>query len=186
MVALSALWLPILLSSVIVFVASFVIHTVLPFHKNDLLKLPNEDKVMDALRALNIAPGDYMMPKASSAQEMRSAEFLEKHKRGPVVVMTVIPSGPMSMTPMLAMWFAYCVVIGILSAYVTGRALGVGSDYLRVFRFAGTTAFIAYSAALWQASIWYRRSWGTTIRMTIDGLIYGLLTAGTFGWLWPH
>jgi hypothetical protein len=64
--------------------------------------------------------------------------------------------------------------------------LPAGSDYLRVFRFAGTTAFIAYSAALWQMPIWYRRSWVITIKATVDGLIYALLTAGTFGWLWPR
>jgi len=25
-----------------------------------------------------------------------------------------------------------------------------------------------------------------TIKEVVDGLIYGLLTAGTFGWLWPR
>jgi hypothetical protein len=34
-------------------------------------------------------------------------------------------------------------------------------------------------------SIWYHRSWGTTLRYTVDGLVYALLTAGIFGWLWP-
>ena len=58
--------------------------------------------------------------------------------------------------------------------------------YLRVFRFAGATAFIGYAVALWQMSIWYRRAWSTTIKATVDGLIYALLTAGTFGWLWPR
>jgi len=186
MVPLSALWLPILLSSVIVFVVSSIIHTVLPWHKNDYRRLPNEDKVLDALRPFGIAPGDYLAPKPESAQEMRSAAFLEKRARGPVIAVTVFPNGPASMAPMLVQWFLYSVVIGALAGYVTGRALPAGSDYLRVFRFAGTTAFIAYSVALWQASIWFRRSWGTTIRGTIDGLLYGLLTAGTFGWLWPH
>jgi hypothetical protein len=35
-------------------------------------------------------------------------------------------------------------------------------------------------------SIWYSRAWINTIKSTIDGLIYALLTAGTFGWLWPR
>jgi len=38
---------------------------------------------------------------------------------------------------------------------------------------------------LWQMSIWYRRSWSTTLKATLDGVIYGLLTGGAFGWLWP-
>ena len=186
MVGLAALWLPILLSSALVFVLSSVIHTVLPWHKSDYPKLPNEDRVMDALRPLAIPPGDYMMPRPSSRQEMRSPQFVEKFKKGPVVMFTVFPGGSMSMGKNLVMWFLYSVVVGCFAAYVAGRALPAGAAYLQVFRFAGVTAFVAYSVALWQMSIWYHRSWVTTIKATVDGLIYALLTAGTFGWLWPR
>jgi hypothetical protein len=186
MTGLSSLWLPILLSAVIVFLASSVIHMMLPWHKSDYPKMPNEDKVMDALRPLAIPPGDYMIPRPASTQDMRTPEFLEKMKKGPVVVMTVLPNGPMGMGKNLTQWFLYSVVVGVFGAYVAGRALPPGAPYLTVFRFVGVTAFLAYSAALWQMSIWYRRAWITTIKATVDGLIYGLLTAGTFGWLWPH
>jgi hypothetical protein len=186
MVGIFELWLPILLSAVIVFVVSSIIHTVTPWHKSDYPKLPNEDKVMDALRPFAIPPGDYMMPRPSSSKEMRSPEFLDKMKKGPVVIFTVIPSGPHKMGKNLVTWFLYSVVVGIFAAYVAGRALPPGSEFLHVFRFAGTTAFVGYSLALWQMSVWYHRSWSTTIKATIDGLIYGLLTAGTFGWLWPR
>jgi hypothetical protein len=86
----------------------------------------------------------------------------------------------------LVMWFLYTAVMGLFAAYITGRALPVGSTYLHVFRFAGATTFLGYSAALWQMSIWYNRPWSTTIKTTVDGLIYALLTAGVFGWLWPQ
>ena len=111
--------------------------------------------------------------------------FAERFKQGPVVMLTVMPS-EMSMGRNLAMWFAYCVVVGAFAAYITGRALPPGAAYVQVFRFAGATAFIAYSAALWQMSIWYRRAWTTTIKATVDGLIFACLTAGAFGWLWPR
>ena len=186
MTPLFALWLPILLSAVIVFVVSSVIHMALPWHKSDYPKMPNEEKVMDLLRPLAIPPGDYMVPRPSSREEMRSPAFLEKFNRGPVLMMTVMPSGSMAMGRNLAMWFGYAVVVGIFAAYVAGRALGPGTAYLQVFRFVGATAFIGYTLALWQMSIWYRRAWSTTIKATVDGLIYALLTAGTFGWLWPH
>jgi hypothetical protein len=74
----------------------------------------------------------------------------------------------------------------VFAAYLASRALPPGAPYLEVFRFAGCTAFVGYTLALWQMTIWYRRALGTTIRSTIDGLIYALLTAGVFGWLWPH
>jgi hypothetical protein len=186
MTGLSALWLPILLSAVLVFVASSLIHMVLPWHKSDYPKLPNEQKVIDALRPFAIPPGDYMVPRPSSRQEMQSPEFAAKMKAGPVMVLTVMPSGAMSMGRNLGLWFVYCIAVGVFAAYVTGRALPPGVVYLRVFRFAGATAFIGYAVALWQMSIWYRRAWSTTFKATVDGLIYALLTAGIFGWLWPR
>jgi hypothetical protein len=186
MTELAALWLPILLSSVIVFIVSSVIHMVLPWHKSDYPKVPNEDKVMDALRPFAIPAGDYMIPRPSSRQEMRSPEFLEKMKKGPVLVLTVLPNGPTSMGKNLTLWFIYSAVVGLFAAYIAARALPVGADYLQIFRFVGTTAFVGYSVAIWQTSIWYGRAWSTTLKVTVDGLIYALLTAGTFGWLWPR
>ena len=186
MTPLASLWLPVLLSAVIVFVVSSIIHMVMPWHKSDYGRIPQEDKFMDALRPLAIPPGDYMVPRPSSMKEMGSPEFAEKIKKGPVMVVTVMANAKASMGKNLVLWFIYSLVVGLLAAYVAGRALPVGAPYLHVFRFAGTTAFIAYSVALWQMSIWYRRSWATTIKATIDGLIYGLLTAGVFGWLWPR
>ena len=186
MTGLGHLWLPILLSAVAVFVASSVIHMALPWHKGDYRTLPDEGRVLDALRAFSIPPGDYLAPRPASMEDMRSPGFAEKMKKGPVLVATVLPNGPASMGRNLGMWFAYDVVMGVFAAYVAGRALAPGAHYLHVFRFAGVTAFIGYAAALWQFSIWYRRAWGTTIRSTIDGLVYALLTAGIFGWLWPR
>ncbi|HEU5250917.1 MAG TPA: hypothetical protein VFW15_13095 [Thermoanaerobaculia bacterium] len=186
MVPVTSLWLPILLSAVIVFVASSILHMVLRYHRTDFAKLPAEDEIADALRKNGVAPGDYMFPYAEGPAAMKDPAFLEKRKRGPIGVLTVIPGGSVSMAPYLAQWFVYCVVVGVFAAYVAGRALAPGAPYPSVFRFAGCTAFVAYSLALWQNSIWYRRKWSTTIKSNFDGLLYGLLTAGTFGWLWPR
>ena len=186
MVPLTSLWMPILLSAVIVFVASSILHMVLPVHRGDFRPLPSEDATMEALRRFNIPPGDYMVPCAGGPEAMKSPAFREKMNAGPVAVMTVMKSGPPSMSANLVQWFVYCVVVGVFAAYIAGRALPAGTDYLQVFRFAGCTAFVGYALALWQDSIWYKRAWLTTIKSTIDGLIYACLTAGTFGWLWPR
>lgn len=185
MVPIMSLWLPILLSAVIVFIASSIIHMFLPWHKGEYPKVANEEKVMDALRPLDIKPGDYMVPRADSMEDMKSAAFAEKLKKGPVMILTVLPGGSMSMTPNLIQWFLYLLVIGVFAAYVAGRALTADASYLQVYRFVGVTAFLGYSVALWQMSIWYKRSWVTTIKATVDGFVYALLTAGVFGWLWP-
>jgi hypothetical protein len=185
MTSLFALWLPVLVSAVIVFFASSLIHMVLPWHKSDFPKMSNEDQVMAALRPLGIPPGDYFFPRPADRNDMRSPAFAEKIRQGPVAVMTVMPAA-MSMGRNLAFWFVYCAVANFFAAYVASRALAPGADYPKVFQFVGATAFIGYTLALWQMSIWYHRSWSTTIKSTIDGLIYAMLTAGTFGWLWPR
>ncbi len=184
MVSILSLWLPILLAAVLVFIVSSIIHTVLTYHDSDFQKLPAEAQVMDALRQANIPPGDYVMPHAARS-ERKSPEFQEKMTKGPVAFMTVFPSGAMNMGTSLIQWFVYCVVVSIIAAYVAGRAVEPGAPYLEVFRFAGTTAFACYALALWQNSIWFKRSWPATIKSTADGLVYALLTAGAFGWLWP-
>jgi hypothetical protein len=185
MVTIMSLWLPILLSAVLVFVLSSIIHMVLGYHNSDFAKLPKEDDVMDALRPFSIPPGEYHMPYAGTMKEMGTPEFTEKMNKGPMAFMTVLESGPPKMGVQLVSWFVYSIVIGIFAAYVTSRALDPGADYRSVFRIAGATAFIGYSAALWQNSIWYKRAWSSTLKSTFDGLVYALFTAGIFGWLWP-
>ncbi len=186
MSVLHALWLPILLSSVFVFVCSFILNAALPWHKSDYGKVPDEDRVMEALRPFGIPPGDYMLPRCTSAAESKAPAFIEKVKKGPVMIFTVMPNQMFEMGKSLGLWFVYLLAIGFFSAYVSLHALPVGAACRQVCRFVGTTAFLAYAGALWQMSIWYRRSWATTIKFTIDGLIYAGITAATFGWLWPR
>ncbi len=186
MVPVMSLAIPIVVSAVIVFVASSIIHMVLPFHRNDVRKLPNEDEALDAFRRLNLAPGDYAAPHADGPEGMKKPEFIAKMSKGPIVFLTVAPGGSVSMSTSLTLWFLYSVVVSVFAAYIAGRALGAGVSYLAVFRFVGASAFMGYALALAQNSIWYKRNWGMTIRSMIDGFVYALLTAGTFGWLWPR
>lgn len=185
MISVLSLWLPILLSAVFVFVVSSIIYMLLSYHYNDFSRVPSEDQVMDALRPFNIPPGNYAMPRYANMKEMNSPEFQEKMSKGPVAMMTVLPNGPAKMGKSLVLWFLYAVLVGIFAAYIAGRALGPGVHYLQVFRFVGCTAFVGYSLGLLQESIWYSRNWGATFRSMFDGLIYALVTAGVFGWLWP-
>jgi hypothetical protein len=186
MVSLFALWLPIVLSSVIVFLVSFLIHTVFAYHRGDFRSLPDEDGIAAALRKAQVPPGSFMLPHAGNPSEMRSPEFREKMEKGPIAIMTVRAGGKISMSSNLIQWFLYSIVIGIFSAYVASRALGADAHYLHVFRFVGFTAFMCYTVAGWQDSIWWSRPWSITLKNTFDGLIYALLTAGVFGWLWPR
>ena len=186
MVPVLSLLIPIALSAVFVFIASSIIHMATPWHNNDLALVPDEDGVMNALRPFNIPPGDYAMPKASSMKQMQSPEFVAKFKAGPVAFMTVRPNGEMSMSRSLILWFIYSLVVSMVAGYIAGVAFGPGAEYLRIFQVAGCVAFAGYALGQAHESIWWGRSWGRTFRNMAVGLLYGLLTGGTFGWLWPR
>jgi hypothetical protein len=184
-VALAALWLPILLSAVIVFVASAIMHMVLPYHRSDYNQLPDEEKMLTSLRPSNLKRGIYVFPYCLP-KDMKTPAAIEKYKQGPVGFLTIVPSGPPAMSTYLVQWFLFCVLVNFFVAYLTAHTVAAGSNYLAVFRVAGTAAFLAYGLGHLTNGIWRGHTWSATIKEVIDGLIYGLLTAGTFGWLWPH
>jgi hypothetical protein len=186
MISIVALWLPILVSAALVFVVSSVIHMLLGYHRNDFHRVPSEDAVLEGLRRADLTPGDYAIPYAGTMEAMKSEEYRQKVERGPVAFMTVIDKNRVfNMTSPLAQWFLYSVLVGILAAYLAGRTFGPGAEYLDVFRVTGTVAFAGYAMALMQRSIWFAQRWSVTLKSMFDGLVYALVTAGTFGWLWP-
>ena len=185
MVALSQLWLPILLSAVIVFVASSIIHMVLPYHKSDYKKLPDEDGVRAALRAGNLKPGLYHFPYCTH-KDMKTPEAQAKFKEGPVGLVTIFPNGPPNMGKFLGLWFVYCLIVGFVAAYLAAHTIAPMAPYRHVFRAAGLAAFLAYGVGPLVNGIWKGQPWSMTLKEALDGVIYSALTAGTFGWLWPR
>lgn len=185
MVALTELWLPILLSAVFVFIASSIIHMAIPVHKGDFKKMPGEDKVLAEMRAQGLQPGSYMFPCAGSMKDMCTPEMIEKCKQGPVGFLTVVPSGAPGMGKNLVQWFLYCVVISAFVAYVATLSLNRGAALMPVFRLACVVALLGYAMHALPDSIWKGQQWSITIKFVCDGIIYGLITGVTFGWLWP-
>jgi len=185
MVSLAALWLPILLAAVIVFVASSIIHMVLPYHKTNYRQLPDEEKLRAAIRAAAPSPGLYNLPYCTH-KDLKSPETAAKFAEGPVGHMIVLPNGPVSMGKYLGLWFAFCLVVGFFVAYLAAHTVGHGAPYRHVFRVVGSAAFLAYGIGTLANGIWKSFPWKMVLFETFDGLIYSLLTAGTFGWLWPR
>ena len=185
MVALSALWLPIVVSAVVVFIVSSIIHMALGYHASDFGRLPREEDVRAAIRNAGVKPGAYMFPACGSMKDMGAPEAKAKFEQGPVGILTVLPNGMPKMPKMLVLWFVYTLVIGLFAAYLASRTLAPGAHYLQVFRVVGCSAFLAYAGAHAADPIWRGASWSTTLKNLFDGLVYGLMTAGVFGWLWP-
>ena len=183
-----SLWLPIIAAAISVFIASSLVHMVLPYHRSDVKKLPvdKEDALLDAFARLGVAPDDYLVPHGGGPAGMRDPAFIAKSKKGPRVFFSLGPGEAPAMGPYLGLWFAYCVVVSAVVAYVVWRVWSPGTPFRPVFKLTSAIAALSYGAALPQLSIWYRRSWATTIKSLIDSLIYGLVTGAAFGWLWPQ
>lgn len=186
MVSVLSLLAPIALSAVFVFIASSIIHMATSWHNGDLKKVPNEDEVMNALRRFNLPPGNYGFPRPGSMADMKSPAFIEKSKAGPVGFMTIKAGWSFNMGGTLFQWFLYALVVSVFAGYIAGVAFGPGTEYRRIFQVAGCVAFAGYGLAQAHESIWWGRNWSWTLRNMIDSLLYGLLTGGTFGWLWPR
>lgn len=182
MATLVALWLPILVSAVFVFVVSSVIHMALPIHKGDYGGMPQEGRVLDTLRG-TVPPGQYRFPYATSMKECGTPEMKAKFERGPV--RTIVIVNGMNMGKALGQWFVFCLVIGVFVAYLTGLALPWGAEGMRVFRFTGTIAVLAHASSSVCDSIWKGVKWSTTCKFVFDGVLYGLTTGAAFAWLWP-
>lgn len=185
MVSLGALLLPILLSAVLVFVVSSIIHMVLKYHASDYRQLPNEDAVRAAIRSGGAAPGQYVTPYVMDMKLMEKPEVKQKYTDGPVAVMYVRRPALPNMGSFLGQWFVYLLVVSLFVAYVASLALAAGTPYMTVFRLVGATAFLAYAAGAVPNAIWMGKPWSVTWKEMLDGLVYGLVTAGVFGWLWP-
>lgn len=186
LVSIAALWMPIVLAGVAVFVVSSILHMVLQYHRADYKKIPNEAEVLAGLAKAALPPGYYHFPYCDSMKEMGTPEGLEKLRRGPVGTITLLPNAPMAMGKTLGTWFVYCLVVSFFAAYIAGRTLAPGIDYLIVFRFVGTVTFMAYGVGQIVNSIWMGMPWSNTLRAVFDGLVYALVTGGCFGWLWPR
>jgi len=186
MISLAQLWLPILLSAVLVFMASSLIHMLFKWHNSDYGKLPNEDEVREAIRKGSPAPGQYVLPYCIDMKAMGEPEAQKKYTEGPVALIYLKAPGLPKMGGALVGWFLFTLVISFVVAYLTSRTVAPGTHYLQVFRVAGTVAFLAYAGNAAQASIWMGKPWRSSAKEILDGFIYGLVTAGAFGWLWPR
>jgi hypothetical protein len=186
MSAFLTLWLPTLVSAVVVFVLSSIVHMAMPWHKNDYARIPDEARVLDALRGFNLAPGEYMAPRPTTRDEMRTPEFAERVKRGPLVLLNLATSDSVSMGRPLILWFIYLLVVSALSGHIALRALHETPESRMIFHTVALSAFLAYASALWSQTIWFRKPWLTSFKSTVDGLIYAVVTGLIFVYFWPR
>lgn len=180
---LVGLWLPIILSAVLVFIASSILWMATPFHKNDF-KDPGEKEgpLLDALKSLSFAPGVYYVPwcKGKDKGAMES-----QMKSGPWAMLTVMGCPP-SFGKSLGLWFVHLLIVGVFVAYVAQAAMDGPQRYLHVFQVVGATALLAHAGGALPMAIWHGMPCSQLFGRLFDGVVYALLTAGVFAWQWPH
>jgi len=187
MVELSSLWLPIVLSAVTIFIVSAMFWMVFPHHKGDYKKLPNEDGFIGALRPMNIPTGLYAFPHMADCNKMKDDPTIKaKFEDGPLGILHVwSPNAMKNMGSNMALSLVFYLVTSVFVAYVATLALSASANYLDVFQVTGTAAIMAYCFASIPQAIWFGTPLRNVIACVFDGIVYGLLTAGFFGWLWP-
>jgi len=183
MVPIGSLWLAILISAVLVWFASYLVWSVLPWHKSDYRALPDEEAARTGIG--KPSPGQYTIPNAATRDAMKSPEWQAKVKEGPMAFITILPSGMPGMGKQLGLWFVYLVWIAGIVAYVLTRSLPAGTTYLHVFQIAGTVAWMGYGMSSITEAIWFGRPWSAVFKTLFDAFIYACLTAGAFAWQFP-
>ncbi len=184
MTPFTSLLLPVAVSAVAVFLLTMAVHMT-PWHKGDYLRLPDEDGVMQALRPFNIPPNDYVTPHPGSGDYMKSPEYDARRAAGPVMILTVMPSGPWKIGRMLGLWFLFAVVVSAIVGCLVGAIVPPGGRTHAVFHHAAVVTFLSYAMGAVPLSIWYGRKWSTTLRTAADALLYALATGWIFAMLWP-
>ncbi|MDH3589666.1 MAG: hypothetical protein OEQ74_09700 [Gammaproteobacteria bacterium] len=184
-VNLMQLWIPILLGGALAWVASGLIHMVIKYHNADYKPLTNEDEVSAAVRNGSPAVGFYSFPYCGDMSEMNDEGLQQKFARGPVGFLAIFPNGMPPMGKLMVQQISFFIVGCVLIAYCASLGLPAGADYMTVFRFVAAVGFLAFGWAIIPFSIWYGHPWSNTARYLLDALIYALVVAGSFGWLWP-
>ena len=177
---LTSLILPVVLSAVALFFASFLSWMVLPFHFKDWRKLEKEDELVKTVKDLNIPPGNYMFPGWNTIAEMKTEEYQKKYEAGPNGIFTVFPK--LSMGKNLGLTFLYFLVVSFLLAYLGTIGLEAGADGMKVFRFFSTAAFMTFLAAIVQHAIWFK---ARIVGHVIESVAYAAIVGGIFTAMWP-
>lgn len=184
--ALLALWLPILLSAVVVFIISSLVHMVFKWHASDYAAFPNEDAVSAAIRAGNPKPGRYVMPHCSDMKDMANPEMVRKYQEGPVGHLTIGPNGVPNMGKYLGMWFLLCLLVSAVAAVLASQIFSLDPDRARAAgKLAFAVSFVGYGFGTLQESIWMMRPWSSSAKYLLDSALYALGTGLVFWWLWP-
>lgn len=185
LVPVPELWLPVLLSAILVFFAGFILNAMLPHHRSDYVPVEDEDRVMNALRASGQGTGNFMFPYVGSHAALKDPEVKARFEAGPMGFLYMVPPTAAVQGKQLIQYFVYALIVSAAIAYAAGISVARGAEYMVVFRFVGTVAWMTYAGYVAIDSIFYGFKWSSSWKKMFDAFVYACLTAGVFSWLWP-
>jgi hypothetical protein len=180
------LWLPIVVAAIGVFVASSLIHMVFKWHASDYRAFPNEDEVAAAIRNGKPSPGQYVIPHCPGMKDMASEAMQARFREGPVGWITLRPNGQPSMGSSLGAWFVFNLLVAAASAAIALQVYGLGADHRAAAHLGALVTLATYIGGSIQNGIWMGKPWGAVAKDIVDGLIFAIVTACAFAWLWPN
>ena len=163
MEAIAAMIVPIIIASVLCFILSAIIWMAAPHHKNDWIRSVDID-------LSNAEEGQYVIPKDHMTADWYAFVFVKR--------------GRHNMGKSMTFWFLQLLVVCAMVGYLVYHTLPRGTEYLQIFRVAGTAALLGFSGAMAHKSIWWGWRWSVTWKEIFDGLLYALIVAGSFAFYW--
>lgn len=184
--ALLSLWLPIILSAVVVFVISSLIHMVIKWHGPDYRGFSNEDAVRAAINAGKPTPGRYVIPWCRDMKEMGTDAMLQKYRDGPIGQIVLAPNGVPGIGKSLGLWFLFSLAVAVIGALLATQLFGLDPARGRAAaKLVGAVSFLAYGFGTITESIWASRPWTSSAKYLLDAALYAVGSGLVFGWLWP-
>jgi mannitol-specific phosphotransferase system IIBC component len=175
-----ALWLPILVSAVVLFIASSIAWTVLTHHFHDHNKLPNEEEFMAQVRSMELPNATYIFPLYLSHKDAQNPDNVKRYNDGPrgVIMLWDVPNIGRN----LGLTFLYFFIIATVTAYIGWASMGPGVGFLKAFQVIGAIGVLVFASSGQLNAIWFPRR---TLNDFLDGVVFGVLMGLVFGLLWP-
>ncbi|MHC9509624.1 hypothetical protein [Kangiella sp. M94] len=184
-ISIADLWLPILLSGLFAWIASALIHMLIKYHNSDYQKLNNEDDIAKAIAEGKSKVGFYTLPHCADFKEMEDPKVQQRFKDGPVAIVTIIQNGLPPMGKLLIQQLLFFVIGSLLIGYIGSIGMVAGAPTGDIFRLLFVAGFICFGWASIPYSIWFGHPWSVTSKYLMDAIIYAVVVASTFCWLWP-
>lgn len=174
------LWLPIVATGLATHILSTLAWTVLPHHRPEWQKLPNEDEFHGSL-AGKVPAGQYVFPFAQDNQTVKSEAY--QRKAGSCSGMLIIWPSPTNMAKAIGLTFTSFLIVAFVIGYLASLGLARGAEFLKVLQFVSTAGLLAHLSAKFPFVFWFRRKIAMDV---LDGAVYALATGLIFAALWPR